>query len=44
MVVAIDEDDVTRRKRIRRNVVLLALLAVAFYVGFIVIMVMRGSQ
>jgi uncharacterized membrane protein (DUF485 family) len=32
-----------RRKRVRRNAILLALVALVFYVGFIVLSMMRGS-
>lgn len=34
-------DDIARKRRIRRSVVLLALLALAFYAGFIVLAVTR---
>jgi hypothetical protein len=33
-----------RRKRIRRNTIILLLVALAFYVGFIVMSVMRGPS
>lgn len=36
-----NEDD--RKRSVRRTALWLALLAAAFYVGFIVISVMRGS-
>jgi uncharacterized membrane protein len=36
-------DDLERRKRIRRTAIILALVALAFYVGFIVMSVMRAS-
>jgi hypothetical protein len=36
------EDQADRRRRVRRTVVLLALLAAAFYVGFIVLAITRG--
>jgi uncharacterized membrane protein (DUF485 family) len=35
-------DDAARKRRIRRNVVFLALLALAFYVGFILLTVFRN--
>lgn len=34
-------DDVERRKRVRRTALLLMLIAAAFYVGFIVMAVVR---
>lgn len=37
------EVDSERRQRIRRNVVLLVGLALAFYFGFIYLVVTRGS-
>jgi hypothetical protein len=37
-------DDPDRRKRVRRTALLCALVALAFYVGFIVMMVIRGSK
>jgi uncharacterized membrane protein len=38
----LDEDK--RRKRIRRTTIVFALVALAFYIGFIVMMLMRGSK
>jgi hypothetical protein len=35
-------EEADRRKRIRRSVIVLALVAVAFYVGFILLAVTRG--
>ena len=35
-------DDAERRRRVRRSAVALALLAAAFYFGFIVLAVTRG--
>ncbi|HEV7714240.1 MAG TPA: hypothetical protein VGO53_01510 [Steroidobacteraceae bacterium] len=37
-----DESD--RRRRVRRSAILLALLAAAFYFGFIVLAVTRGTH
>ena len=37
-----DEDK--RRRRIRRTTIVFALVALAFYVGFIVMMVIRGPK
>lgn len=34
-------EDIERKRRIRRNVVFLVLLALAFYVGFIVLTLTR---
>jgi hypothetical protein len=36
------EEQAERRKRIRRSVIVLALVAAAFYIGFIVLAVTRG--
>jgi hypothetical protein len=33
-----------RRRRVRRTVVLLALLAAAFYIGFIALAITRGAH
>ena len=33
-----------RRRRVRRSAIFFALVAAAFYVGFIVMMVERGSK
>jgi hypothetical protein len=35
-------DDAERRRRVRRTAILLAVLAAAFYFGFIVLAVTRG--
>ena len=35
---------VERKRRVKRAAVLLGLVAAAFYVGFIVLMVFRGSH
>jgi hypothetical protein len=35
-------EEAERRKRIRRSVIVLALVAAAFYVGFILLAVTRG--
>jgi hypothetical protein len=40
----VSSDDDERRRRIRRTTVLLALIALAFYVGFILMSVMRGLR
>jgi len=37
-------DDADRRRRVRRTALLLALIAAAFYVGFIVMSVVRGAK
>jgi uncharacterized membrane protein len=37
-------DDAERRKRVRRTAIVCGLIALAFYVGFIVMMVIRGSK
>jgi hypothetical protein len=37
-------DERQRRRRVRRSAILFALVALAFYVGFIVMMVERGSK
>jgi hypothetical protein len=37
-------DEAQRRRRVRRSAILFALVAAAFYVGFIVMMVERGSK
>jgi hypothetical protein len=36
------QTDVERKHRIRRNVILLSLLALSFYIGFIVLNVLRA--
>ena len=37
-------DEAQRRRRVRRSAIVFALVAAAFYVGFIVMMVERGSK
>jgi hypothetical protein len=37
-------DDSERRRRIRRTAVLLGIVAIAFYLGFIVMSVLRGMK
>ena len=37
-------DEAMRRRRIRRTALLLALVAIGFYAGFIVMSVMRGLR
>jgi hypothetical protein len=37
-------DEAGRRRRVRRSTLLLALVAVAFYVGFILMMLMRALR
>jgi predicted nucleic acid-binding Zn ribbon protein len=37
-------DAAERRRRVRRSALLFALIAAAFYVGFIVMMVERGAK
>lgn len=39
----LDEEETARRRRVRRNAIILGLVAVAFYVGFIVLTVIRDS-
>jgi hypothetical protein len=36
------DEEADRRRRVRRSVIALALLAAAFYVGFILLAVTRG--
>ncbi len=43
MLVALD-NDADRRKRVRRTALVLALVALAFYLGFIVMSVVRASR
>jgi len=37
-------DDAGRRRRVRRSAILFGLIAAAFYVGFIAMMLVRGSK
>jgi len=37
-------DDADRRKRIRRTAILVALIPLAFYFGFIIVTLVRGSR
>jgi len=37
-------DQVQRRKRIRRTAILVALIPLAFYFGFIIVTLVRGSR
>jgi hypothetical protein len=37
-------DEVERRRRVRRSAICFALIAAAFYFGFIVMMVARGTR
>jgi hypothetical protein len=37
-------DEPTRRQRVRRSALLLALVAAAFYFGFIVLTLVRGAK
>ena len=37
-------DEAERRRRVRRSAVLFALIAAAFYFGFIVMMLVRGAK
>ena len=37
-------DDTQRRRRIRRTALLLGSVAVAFYIGFIIMSVVRGAK
>ncbi len=36
--------DAEKRKRIRRTTIVVALIALTFYIGFIVMMLVRGSK
>ena len=38
------QDDAQRRKRVRRTTIVVSLVALAFYFGFIVMMLVRGSH
>jgi ABC-type uncharacterized transport system permease subunit len=38
------EDDPDRRRRVRRTAIILAAVALAFYVGFIVMSLVRASR
>ncbi len=40
----ISEEDADRRKRVRRTAIVLAVVALAFYIGFIVMSVVRASR
>jgi hypothetical protein len=42
--VMMSSDDTERRRRIRRTALLLGILAIVFYVGFIIMSVMRGLK
>jgi hypothetical protein len=37
-------DEAERRRRVRRSAIVFAVIAAAFYVGFIAMMVARGSK
>jgi hypothetical protein len=37
-------DEAERRRRVRRSAILFAVIAAAFYFGFIAMMVARGSR
>jgi len=37
-------DDAGRRRRVRRSAILFALIAAAFYFGFIAMMLARGAK
>jgi uncharacterized membrane protein (DUF485 family) len=39
-----NQSDADRRRSVRRTALLLSLVALAFYVGFIVMAVVRGSS
>ena len=41
-MVMMNDTDIERRRRVRRNALLLGLLALGFYVGFIVMSVSRA--
>jgi hypothetical protein len=42
--VMVAQDDGGRRRRVRRSALLWASVALAFYLGFIVMMLVRGSR
>ncbi len=42
--MTVARDDGARRRRVRRSALLWASLALAFYLGFIVMMLVRGSR
>ncbi len=37
-------DEAGRRRRVRRSAILFAVIAAAFYFGFIALMLLRGSK
>jgi hypothetical protein len=41
---AVIADDEARRRRVRRSALLWALIAAGFYVGFIVLTLVRGAK
>jgi hypothetical protein len=41
---AVTADEETRRRRVRRSALLWALIAAGFYVGFIVLTLVRGAK
>ena len=42
--LAVTPDDPERRRRVRRSALLWALIAVAFYLAFIVLSLVRGAR
>ena len=42
--VMVAQDEGGRRRRVRRSALLWALVALGFYLGFIVMMLVRGSR
>jgi len=38
------EDDAARRRRVRRSALLWASIALAFYLGYIILTLVRGSR
>ncbi len=40
----VSQEDADRRKRVRRTAIVLAVVALAFYIGFIVMSVVRASR
>ena len=43
-VPEVPADEAGRRRRVRRSAILFAVIAAAFYFGFIALMLVRGSK